>query len=397
MTAQHGPGAVSRDVSPPSFLRLAGHPLRWRLLRELARSDRQVRELCALIGQPQSLVSYHLGRLRAEQVVSTRRSSADRRDAYYSLELARCGALLTATGGALHPGLRLTPAPSGKHPRRSGRARWRVLFLCTGNSARSQMAQALVEHLTDGAVEASSAGSNPKPLHPNAVRAMREQGIDIAGRRSKHLSQFTDRRFDYVISLCDRVREVCPEFPDQPDLIHWSIPDPAREGDTDERTYPAFQRTATELAHPHRLPPQAHRSQLLDPGGELNMPDDLVSVRYIVDDVDAAIDFYTEHFGFTVLTSAPPAFADVVRGQLRLLLSGPASSAGRPMPDGRRPEPGGWNRIHLIVEDIATDVEHLRAAGLTFRNEIVSGPGGQQILIDDPSGNPIELFQPAGA
>jgi catechol 2,3-dioxygenase-like lactoylglutathione lyase family enzyme len=127
------------------------------------------------------------------------------------------------------------------------------------------------------------------------------------------------------------------------------------------------------------------------------MPDDLVSVRYIVDDVDAAIDFYTEHFGFTVLTSAPPAFADVVRGQLRLLLSGPASSAGRPMPDGRRPEPGGWNRIHLIVEDIATDVEHLRAAGLTFRNEIVSGPGGQQILIDDPSGNPIELFQPAGA
>ena len=127
------------------------------------------------------------------------------------------------------------------------------------------------------------------------------------------------------------------------------------------------------------------------------MPDDLVSVRYMVDDVDAAIAFYTEHFGFTVLTSASPAFADVVRGQLRLLLSGPASSAGRPMPDGRRPEPGGWNRIHLIVEDIATDVERLRAEGLTFRNEIVSGPGGQQILIDDPSGNPIELFQPAGA
>ncbi len=126
------------------------------------------------------------------------------------------------------------------------------------------------------------------------------------------------------------------------------------------------------------------------------MPDDLVSVRYIVDDVDAAIDFYTEHFGFTVLSSKPPAFADVVRGRLRLLLSGPASSAGRPMPDGRSPEPGGWNRIHLIVVDIATDVERLRAAGLSFRNEIVSGPGGQQILIDDPSGNPIELFQPAG-
>jgi catechol 2,3-dioxygenase-like lactoylglutathione lyase family enzyme len=127
------------------------------------------------------------------------------------------------------------------------------------------------------------------------------------------------------------------------------------------------------------------------------MPDDLVSVRYMVDDVDAAVEFYTNNFGFTVRSSAAPAFADVVRGRLRLLLSGPASSAGRPMPDGRSPEPGGWNRIHLIVEDIATDVERLRAAGLTFRNDIVSGPGGQQILIEDPSGNPIELFQPAGA
>ena len=236
------------DVSPPSFLRLAGHPLRWRLLRELARSDHQVRELCTLTGRPQSLVSYHLGRLRAEQLVSARRSSADRRDAYYSLELARCGALLTATGGALHPGLRLTPAPSGTRPRRPGHAQPRVLFLCTGNSARSQMAEALVEQLAGGAIDTSSAGSAPKPLHPNAVRAMREHGIDIAGRRSKHLSRFTDRPFDYVISLCDRVREVCPEFPGRPDVIHWSIPDPAREGDTDERSYPAFQRTAAELA-----------------------------------------------------------------------------------------------------------------------------------------------------
>ena len=127
------------------------------------------------------------------------------------------------------------------------------------------------------------------------------------------------------------------------------------------------------------------------------MPDDLVSVRYMVDDVDAAVDFYINHFGFTVLSSAAPAFADVVRGRLRLLLSGPASSAGRPMPDGRTPEPGGWNRMHLIVEDLATEVQRLRAAGLTFRNDIVTGPGGKQILLDDPAGNPIELFQPAGA
>jgi catechol 2,3-dioxygenase-like lactoylglutathione lyase family enzyme len=124
---------------------------------------------------------------------------------------------------------------------------------------------------------------------------------------------------------------------------------------------------------------------------------ELVNVRYMVDDVDDAVAFYTSQFGFALRSSAAPAFADVVRGNLRLLLSGPSSSAGRPMPDGRTPQPGGWNRIHLIVEDIAAEVERLRAAGLTFRNDIVSGPGGRQILLEDPSGNPIELFQPAGA
>jgi catechol 2,3-dioxygenase-like lactoylglutathione lyase family enzyme len=124
---------------------------------------------------------------------------------------------------------------------------------------------------------------------------------------------------------------------------------------------------------------------------------DLVSVRYMVDDVDAAVDFYTTHLGFTLRMSAAPAFADVVRGQLRLLLSGPKSSAGRPMPDGAQPGPGGWNRIHLIVDDIAAEVDRLRAAGLPFRNEIVTGPGGQQILLEDPSGNVVELFQPAGS
>jgi catechol 2,3-dioxygenase-like lactoylglutathione lyase family enzyme len=120
-----------------------------------------------------------------------------------------------------------------------------------------------------------------------------------------------------------------------------------------------------------------------------------VNVRYMVDDVDAAVAFYTTHLGFTLLSSAAPAFADVARGDLRLLLSGPTSSAGRPMPDGRRPEPGGWNRIHFIVEDLAAEVARLTAAGVPFRNEIVRGPGGSQTLIEDPSGNPIELFQPA--
>ena len=125
------------------------------------------------------------------------------------------------------------------------------------------------------------------------------------------------------------------------------------------------------------------------------MTNELVNVRYMVNDVEESVDFYTRHFGFDVRTSAAPAFADVVRGSLRLLLSGPRSSAGRPLPDGRTPRAGGWNRIHFIVDDIDGEVERLRDAGVHFRNDIISGPGGQQILLDDPSGNPIELFQPA--
>ena len=125
------------------------------------------------------------------------------------------------------------------------------------------------------------------------------------------------------------------------------------------------------------------------------MTAELVSVRYLVDDVEAAIDFYTTHLGFEVHTNFPPAFADVTRGGLRLLLSGPASSAGRPMPDGTRPGPGGWNRIHLIVSDIEAEVARLRDAGIQFRSDVVTGPGGKQIVFDDPSGNPVELFQPA--
>ena len=228
---------------PPPFARMAADPLRWRLLWELARSDRRVRELAALAGQPQNLVSYHLGRLRAAGLVDARRSSFDGRDTYYHLDLARCAESLASAGAALHPGLRLDLAP----PAGRGPDACAVLFLCTGNSARSQAAEALVRARSAGRVQAFSAGSDPRPLHPNAVRVMAGRGIDLAGRHSRHLSVFAGRRFNYVITLCDRVREVCPEFPGHPGFLHWSIPDPAAGGGSDEDTYPAFEQMAAEL------------------------------------------------------------------------------------------------------------------------------------------------------
>jgi protein-tyrosine-phosphatase/DNA-binding transcriptional ArsR family regulator len=235
---------------PPRFLQLAGHPLRWRLLRELAQSDRRVGELCEIAAQRQSLVSYHLGRLREAGLVAAHRSAADGRDSYYVLDLVRCRELLAGAGVALHPGLAPAfAARAGEAPARTpARGLVRVLFLCTGNSARSQIAEALIEQMSGGTVQAVSAGSHPKPLHPNAVRVMRARGIDLGDRRSKHLREFTDEQFDYVVSLCDRVREACPEFPGRPAVIHWSVPDPARGAGADEETLPAFERTANELS-----------------------------------------------------------------------------------------------------------------------------------------------------
>ncbi|MEV0134056.1 MarR family transcriptional regulator [Dactylosporangium sp. NPDC050688] len=242
------PSAVA--AAPPGVLRLTSHPVRWQLLSELARSDRQVRELVELTGQRQSLTSYHLGQLREGGLVTTRRSSADGRDTYYSLDLAACREQLAVAGVGLHPGLRLVPpglTPSPGPLRRGTGSPVRVLFLCTGNSARSQMAEALLERLGGARVEAASAGSHPKPLHPDAVRAMRERGIDIGGRHSKHLDIFAGQRFDYVISLCDRVREVCPQFPGSPAVVHWSMADPAAAAAPGEAGYPQFVRTADEL------------------------------------------------------------------------------------------------------------------------------------------------------
>ncbi len=229
----------------PEILRLLNEPLRWQLVTELGRSDRRVGELVQLVGKPQNLVSYHLAELRQAGIVRARRSSADGRDVYYQADLFRCRDLLVDAGLSLHAGLSLGPMPPIAVGQR--RPRLRLLFLCTGNSARSQIAEALVEQRSAGTVEARSAGSHPKPLHPNAVRVMAERGIDISGRSTKSLARFTRTRFDRVITLCDKVREICPEFPGAPIAAHWSMADPAAAGDTDEATYPAFERVADEI------------------------------------------------------------------------------------------------------------------------------------------------------
>jgi protein-tyrosine-phosphatase/DNA-binding transcriptional ArsR family regulator len=234
---------VTPAQATPAFVRLAGHPLRWRLLTELATSDYRVRELVDLVDHPQNLVSYHLRLLRDGGLVTTRRSSADARDGYYHLDLDRCAHALATTGLALSPALHLTPVPPEPLPASARPPA--VLFTCTGNSARSPIAEALLRHRGGGNVEVTSAGSHPRPrLHADAVRALRESyGIDLETQRPRHLDTLTGRHFDHVISLCDKVREVCPDFGVHSRRIHWSIPDPAAE----QAGYSAFARTVAEI------------------------------------------------------------------------------------------------------------------------------------------------------
>ena len=238
---------LGQVTGPPTFVRLAAHPLRWRLLAELAESDYRVRELVARVEQPQNLVSYHLRLLRDGGLVTATRSSFDGRDSYYHLDLDRCADELSATGPALHPALSAPtpPIPPASQPP----GRLAVLFICTGNSARSAIAEALLRHHTAGAVAATSAGTRPKPsLHPHAIRVLRERfGIDIADQRPRHLDDLAGRAFDHVITLCDKAREACPEFPDHPRRAHWCVPDPAVAEGADDAGYPAFGRTAADI------------------------------------------------------------------------------------------------------------------------------------------------------
>jgi protein-tyrosine-phosphatase/DNA-binding transcriptional ArsR family regulator len=208
-------------------------------MTELASSDRRVRELVAAVDEPQNLVSYHLRLLRTAGLVVARRSSFDGRDSYYHLDLARCRAAFGDAAAALHPAL----SPTDREwPRDSS-----VLFLCTGNGARSPMAEALLRRRVDG-IQVTSAGSHPAArLHPNTVRVLREDyGIDLGPRQPRSLEAIAGRRFDYVITLCDKVREV-PRDHGSAVTTHWSLPDPSAAGDTDRATYPVFRRVAREL------------------------------------------------------------------------------------------------------------------------------------------------------
>lgn len=240
--------AVSSGAAgPPVFLQLIAHPLRWQLLGELADGDLRVRELVARLGQPQNLVSYHLRLLREGGLVTVTRSGFDGRDSYYRLDVDRCADALAESGAALHPALR-----PGAGPPRAPRGRRRshsVLFVCTGNSARSPIAEALLRHRGAGRVNVTSAGSQPRPtLHVNTVRVLRLGfGINLAGWLPRQVDTLTGRRFTHVITLCDKARETCPEFGHHPRRLHWSIPDPAGAGDTDAASYAAFQRTAAEI------------------------------------------------------------------------------------------------------------------------------------------------------
>lgn len=237
------------DPLAPPFLRLAAHPVRWGLLTALARSDLRVRELVALIREPQNLVSYHLRLLREAGLVTARRSNADARDSYYHLELDVCADAFRSSGSAIHPALPASAAPALQPRDPAQLLRCQVLFACTGNSARSPIAEALLRKRSEGRLDVLSAGSHPKErLHPLAVRTLREQyGIDIAGQQPRHLDTLTGCRFDYVITLCDKVREVCPEVGEPRSQMHWSVPDPAAADGGRPLDYQKFVSAAAEI------------------------------------------------------------------------------------------------------------------------------------------------------
>lgn len=236
---------------PPEVLKLLAHDLRWRMVAALARSDRRVQELVALVGEPANLVSYHLRQLRDGNLVHEHRSAADGRDIYYSLDLARLQSDFLGAGALLHPALSSDTheASAAEHERtiRADALPVRVLFLCTHNSARSQLAEAITRARAFPLIEAYSAGNEPRTVHPRVLGVLAEIGIDASDLRSKHYDEFQGQRFDYVITLCDHIREVCPVFPGAPEHLHWSFPDPALVSEANGAQARAFEQTALQL------------------------------------------------------------------------------------------------------------------------------------------------------
>ena len=226
---------------PPAVIRLLAHGIRWQLLTLLAGGDYRVNELVEAIQEPMNLVSYHLKQLRDARLVMTHRSDADARDMYYSLDLEQVASAFRDAGRALHPGLTGPVAPRSEPARPA-----RVLFLCSHNSARSQMAEGLMRHLSNGWVTVQSAGSEPTEVHPDAVATMKALGIDISGHVARHLSFVEHEPFDYVITVCDRAREVCPTFPGESRYLHWSFADPVPIEEPDRRRQ-AFADIARQL------------------------------------------------------------------------------------------------------------------------------------------------------
>ncbi|MAU00537.1 MAG: ArsR family transcriptional regulator [Anaerolineaceae bacterium] len=229
------------------FLKLLAHDVRWYLLSALAESDRRVQELVTLLQRPQNLISYHLRLLREGQVVKERRSSADGRDVYYSLDLALFQTLYQESGMALHPALACTQPGQAEESEVMVERPFRILFLCTHNSARSQLAEGILRASGGKLVTVFSAGSKPGGVHPLAIRAADALGFDISQQQSRHMDEFVGQKFDYVITVCDQVREVCPVFPNEPQQIHWSFPDPAAVVGSEADQFAAFVQTAQAL------------------------------------------------------------------------------------------------------------------------------------------------------
>jgi len=232
---------------PLAFLKLLAHDIRWRILLALAGSDFRVEELVKQIKQPPNLISYHLKRLRLQRLVTQRRSSADGRDIYYSLNLDQFRQLYFETGQALHPGVNDPVNQTHLQVDTLPQSPTRVLFLCTHNSARSQMAEGLLRIFGGDRVEVFSAGSEPTSIHPLAIKVMAKIGVDLRERRVKHYDELAGQTFDYIITVCDRVRELCPVFPGDPQQIHWSFPDPAAIEGNLQTQEKGFGETAQQL------------------------------------------------------------------------------------------------------------------------------------------------------